>query len=491
MLSRAAALILICGLLLALAACGGDKPDAADSAAEAPSSISVDIPAEPEATPVSYDNDFGTSILPIVEESCAGCHMPGGPGAPHMKLATAGDVAAAAPLIAGQVGERLMPPWPAGGDSVEFKGDRRLRDDQVDAVLAWAKTAELDVPAGRKIAATRPVDALPRVDDEIVPAEGYAQVDGERDHYRCQIYDPGVVGETAWLQGFEFVPDQTEIVHHAIAYKLSADAREDAEAAEAASPGPGWPCFGSSGLNPADEEFALGWAPGQAPTRFPEGSGFPLEPGEFLVMQVHYHYEVQAPADRSSLRLEYAEVPADGELDEVTITEFLAPAEIPCGPGESGPLCDREAALAEAIRKYGPEGVRANIANSVCGLELEDVVLVDGVAGASCTLPARAGGEIVSILGHEHEIGKSFRMVLNPDTPEEKVLLDIPRWSFDWQFNYEPVETIAIEPSDRVRIECSWDRGLRDPDLPPAYVLWADGSDDEMCFATIITRATG
>ena len=80
-------------------------------------------------------------------------------------------------------------------------------------------------------------------------------------------------------------------------------------------------------------------------------------------------------------------------------------------------------------------------------------------------------------------------MTLNPDTPQELVLLDIPEWDFQWQFNYEPVEEIIIGSSDVVRIECSWDRSLRDPELEPAYVLWADGTDDEMCFATIITRA--
>ena len=79
-------------------------------------------------------------------------------------------------------------------------------------------------------------------------------------------------------------------------------------------------------------------------------------------------------------------------------------------------------------------------------------------------------------------------MTLNPETEAERVLLDIPRWDFDWQLNYYPVEDIELEPGDIVRIECSWDRNLRDPSLEPAWVLWADGTNDEMCFATITVR---
>ena len=82
-------------------------------------------------------------------------------------------------------------------------------------------------------------------------------------------------------------------------------------------------------------------------------------------------------------------------------------------------------------------------------------------------------------------------MTLNPGRADEMVLLDIPRWDFEWQFNYELAADVALEAGDEIRIECSWDRSLRDPDLEPAYVLWADGTDDEMCFATVVTRLEG
>ena len=215
-----------------------------------------------------------------------------------------------------------------------------------------------------------------------------------------------------------------------------------------------------------------------------------MGPGDFMVIQVHYHFEIDAPPDRSTILLDIAE-DADG-LDEVDVVEFVAPAEIPCASDEEGPLCDRDAAMAEAIERYGHEGVQADGMLLVCRQSASDFAhMTDGVASASCDLPARARGTIVSVLGHEHELGASFRMTLNPGDDDEVVLLDIPKWDFDWQLNYYPVEDIDLSPSDIVRVECSWDRSLRDPTLEPSYVLWADGTNDEMCFSTITVRTTG
>ena len=82
-----------------------------------------------------------------------------------------------------------------------------------------------------------------------------------------------------------------------------------------------------------------------------------------------------------------------------------------------------------------------------------------------------------------HQIGSSYRMTLNPDTPDAKVLLDIPVWNFNWQLNYQPVDPVPVTRGDTVRVSCSWDRRLRhDPVL--RYIVFAEGTEDEMCFST-------
>ncbi len=382
-----------------------------------------------------------------------------------------------------------MPPWPAGDESVAFHDDRSLRPDELAAILAWIEAgAALDVAADTPIEPTADFLNLPRVDHDLGPEEPYQRQGPAVDDYRCLVYDPGFDRPT-WVTGYQFVPDQTEVVHHAIGYLVPADQRDRVASLAGDDPGGGYECFGGSRVR--GDRWFMGWAPGQGPTLYPDGSGLLVEPGDLFVVQIHYHFEIAAPPDASRVELMTTDGDA-ADLDEIEITQYVAPAEIPCSTNESGPLCDRAAAKADAIDRFGAEGVQADGINLLCGVRPDDfAAMTDGIASSSCTLPVYGFGQVVSVLGHEHEIGRSFRMTLNPGRDDERVLLDIPEWDFDWQYNYEPAEAIVLVPGDTLRIECSWDRSLRDPSLEPRYILWADGTNDEMCFSTVVTRDLG
>ena len=489
--------LVFAGLVALIGSCGDSSADNTTQASPtslpaATTSATTAATSESSTSAVVTTGDptgFEATVLPILEASCARCHTGNGAGTPHLRLDTVADAIEHSAEILSSIESQLMPPWPASNLSVAFRDDWSISDDEREALIAWARRPLTDVDSETPIMSSVGIQALTEVDIELVPSAGYAGVAGQPDEYRCFIYDPELEDD-AWLRGYEFVPDQTEVVHHAIGYVIPASRRQRAAELDAtASDNGGWSCFGSSGTG--DDEIFLGWAPGQGPTALPEGSGMLLPAGDFLVVQVHYHFEDDAPMDFSSLRLDLAsadELP----LDTVDTIEFIAPAEIPCSSEETGPLCDRSAALAAAIEKYGDEGVLADTALLVCRARASDFAgMTNGVASSSCDLPLRANGHLVSVLGHEHELGTTFRMTLNPDTPEEVVLLDIPFWDFAWQLNYYPVETFEVKASDVVRIECGWDRSLRDPDLEPAYIVWADGTNDEMCFATMLVRSSG
>ena len=74
-------------------------------------------------------------------------------------------------------------------------------------------------------------------------------------------------------------------------------------------------------------------------------------------------------------------------------------------------------------------------------------------------------------------------MTLNPGTPDETILLDIPTWNFEWQLNYPLVEPVTVKRGDTLRIECTWDRSLKYTS-EPRYLLFSEGTEDEMCFST-------
>lgn len=465
-----------------------DATELPDPAAVATAPVTDgDEQADPADAP-----SFADEVQPILEQSCASCHQPGEAGSAVWQLETAADAQEVASGLALSVRSRYMPPWPASRQSVEFDHSTRLTRAQVDAIGAWADAgAPLDVEQTTPVEAPADDRLHARVDARLRADEAYQGSTALANDYRCIVMDPALDEDVA-VTGYEFVPDQTEFVHHALVYRMAPDARVDVEALDQADAGTGYQCFGGVGASSPTRggpRLVMGWAPGQPASLLPEGVAMPLEAGEFFVTQIHYHFGHAAPADRSSLVLQLDRTDPE-EYAAAEVTTYLAPAEIPCGPTESGPLCDREAALDELDALYGGARSIANGLHYECGTTVEDLAVLDGsIARSSCDHPVRRTGEILSVLGHEHELGASFRMTLNPGAEDEQVLLDIPRWDFDWQFNYRPADRIVLDEDDVIRVECSWDRNLVDPAGEPRYVTWAEGTEDEMCYSTVVTIA--
>ena len=465
--------------------------DATDT--DATESDATDTDVSDAASAISFASD----VQPILESNCASCHSAGGPGAAHLVMETAGDITEFdSQYIDAVIDVGYMPPWPAADGDVDFHGDRRMDTSDIETIAAWADAGgELDVPDETPIVPAR--TNRPEIDrDLVLQAEPYRGQPDDRDDYRCQIYDPGIT-EPTWVQGYSIEPDRTEVVHHAVMFVGDAEARVFAdEVLEPQDDLPGWNCPGLSNIPVGEVNQILSWAPGQDPTELPSDTGLPMEEGDFFVVQFHMHYEPETadlPPDQSTLVVDIADddVLAEngGTLSPIDLTLYLGPAEIPCSTEETGPLCDRDAALAELEQGSSYTGYDiASILVEQCGQRVEDFAdMTTGIATSTCDLPATPG-EIVSIWGHMHEIGKSIKLTLNPDTADERVLLDIPIWDFDWQLDYQPVEDIVLDSDDVIRVECEWDRSKIDEDLEPRYVMWAEGTNDEMCYSQIVTR---
>jgi hypothetical protein len=177
--------------------------------------------------------------------------------------------------------------------------------------------------------------------------------------------------------------------------------------------------------------------------------------------------------------------PVSAGIQPIDIVNPLAPVEIPCMPGVSAPLCDRSTALATDQQTYGPIGEFAESGLLlICNKTPQQLTVgFEGVASSSCDTTVPVSGQIVAAMGHMHTLGQSFRLTLDPGTPNEKILLDIPNWNFDWQMNYELAAPLHVNAGETVRMQCTWDRSL-DPNRPPKYIVFAEGTEDEMCFST-------
>ncbi len=453
---------------------------------------------------------FKTAVAPILENNCASCHQPGTVGAAHWKLATAGDAAQVADGLKTVTQAKYMPPWPASSVGVPLAHAKTLSASDIATIAAWADAGgKLDEPADTPIK-PGPVKAgtQPRADVTVRMPQAYQGSLANPNDYRCFVLDPHITKPT-YMTGYQVTPDQVKEIHHAQIFHIDAAQAAEGVAMSDQDGKAGWSCYAGPSLpdraafkkatsasGQADLHKGLssgfsgqpglvaGWVPGQDPVIYPDDAGILLQPGDALVLQIHYHYDTAPTPDRTTLSLQLT--PGTASVKPIDIINPIAPVEIPCNPGIVAPLCDRNAALAQDGQEYGALGTMAEPGLlGLCGKSSQQLAALfqNGVAHTTCDYKVPTDGNIVSVFGHMHTLGKSFRLTLDPGTPKQKVLLDIPVWNFDWQMNYPLASSIHVTTNDTIEMSCSWDRSL-DPNRPPKYIVFAEGTEDEMCFST-------
>ncbi|GAA2601240.1 hypothetical protein GCM10010435_95790 [Winogradskya consettensis] len=329
------------------------------------------------------------------------------------------------------------------------------------------------------------------VDLSIPQAYTPAAPNGGTDEYRCFLVDPGLTS-TAYLTGSTFLPQNAEIVHHAIFYRLSPEQSADAVAVDAKTPGEGWTCFGGAGVD-GQTAWVAHWAPGAGETLMPAGYGFEMPPGSKLVMQVHYNLlnvDSSVPAtDRSGIKMRLAD--STTKLTSLQTALAFAPIELPCEPGATGALCDRATAVADVEKRFGAES-----GDMVQGLNQQCQGGAAPKPGNTqqCDQPIDQDGTILMAAGHMHLLGRSIKVEINPGTPAAQTVIDVPRYDFDNQALVPLPKPVQVKRGDTVRVTCTHDATLRKQlpqlqKLPPRYVVWGEGTSDEMCLGIMVFAA--
>ncbi|PUA80424.1 hypothetical protein [Nocardioides currus] len=310
------------------------------------------------------------------------------------------------------------------------------------------------------------------------------------DDYRCFLLDPGLSGDE-WLTGTTVQPGNPDVVHHVILFQVPPEMVEAAKAKDAQEDGEGWTCFGGTGLdafqNVDDAAWIGAWAPGGEESVRKPGYGVKLRAGSQVVMQVHYNLLAGSSPDTSAAQLRLA--PGDRDMQQLHTMLLPAPVELPCRAEHAhGPLCERDAAMMDVLKRFGMEGSStANALYLLCGGEPEPGQV------QSCTRRVNEPMTIHAAGGHMHLLGREIRIETNPGTPRAKTVLDIPVWDFDDQ-GARDIEPVSLEPGDTVEVTCKHVQWLRDqlPSFegqPDRYVVWGEGTTDEMCLGMLqVTR---
>lgn len=309
------------------------------------------------------------------------------------------------------------------------------------------------------------------------------------DDYRCFLLDPRLAKDV-YLTGTTVQPGNAAVVHHVILFTARRGQVAEAEALDAATDGEGWTCFGDSGLRDNDglnsAPWLGAWAPGGKESMSAPGFGKPLKAGSRIIMQVHYNLLAGPGADRSSTVLRYA--PGTADIEPLETMLLPAPVEMPCrAEYADGPLCDRDASIADVIERFGGVGNTNNALYFLCGGKPKpsNVTHCDRTIAEPTT--------IRGVAGHMHLLGRSIKIEVNPGTPDAQTVLDIPVWDFDNQAN-KPIDPVQVDFGDVVRVTCKHVQWLRDElpsfeGIPDKYVVWGEGTTDEMCLGILtVTR---
>jgi mono/diheme cytochrome c family protein len=443
-----------------------------------------------------------SAVAPIFAQKCAGCHTPGGIAPFSLRSPQTAKAYANAILVMTKLGR--MPPWMPGHDSPAYLGEsqRILTAAEKRLIARW-------VQGGARIAGGKPVkqsggtSTAPGTTMTLTPARSYlpkAAVGG-LDDYHCFLLEPHL-SQNEYVTSAVIRPQQSSIVHHVILFEAAGENLTEARHLNDASGGNGWTCFGGPGLSEthpnassADVDrlgvppWIAAWVPGHTNNDLPQGTGVLVHAGAGIVMQVHYNLIHKARRDRSRAVLRFAPA-ATTKLTPLNTILVPAPVELPCPRGVQSQLCSRNVAVQDEIKKYGYDAalIPAGLLY-ICGKSLADYPSSPASVkslSTSCDRRVTRPLRIYGVAGHMHTRGYDIRVELNG-----KTLLHIPRWNFHWQDAYYLKQPVDANPGDVIHVSCTFDNSaVKQPLvngklLKPRYVLWGEGTTDEMCLGLL------
>ncbi|MGE3820447.1 MAG: redoxin family protein [Isosphaeraceae bacterium] len=396
----------------------------------------------PTPDPLAAAPTYATDVASILQRNCLDCHRKGQVG--PFALETYEQARKRAFDLATVVSERAMPPWkPTPGFGPTLRHDRSLVESEIATIVAWADAgAPLGDPSRIPDPPKFPEDWVLGTPDLVIePAEDFAIPAGGPDLYRCFVI-PTNLPKDVYVSAIEYRPGNRGVVHHMLAYvDTSGKAREK----DARDPGPGYECFSGPGIEIHGD--LGGWAPGNEPSRLPDGVGRSLPKGSDVVVQVHYHPNGKPETDRSRIGLHFSTKPVKRTLHWSAAVDF----ELKIPAGES-----------------------------------------NHTSRAAWEVPVDL--EALAVTPHMHLLGRDMTMTVTYPDGRERPLVKIEDWDFAWQNTYYFEKPVDLPKGSVVRLVAHFDNSSsnpRNPNSPPQPVSGGEATTDEMSIGFIAVTKKG
>jgi hypothetical protein len=364
--------------------------------------------------------NYYNQISRIMQANCVECHHAG--GVTPFSLETFADLIENAGMIKQQVARGLMPPWFAakqpGQTESPWINDRSLSEQDKTNLLAWLNSNR---PQGN------PADA---------PVA--RQFPG-----KWEIGKPDVVlqlPEPIKVKAEGFMPYQYRTIQTSFpedrwiqAYEIMPTARSVLHHAIVSLQADG------EDTNLLSESGATGfWAvyvPGYTYRVYPQGYARKLPAGAKLNFQIHYTPNGRATQDQLKIGLIFSKQPPQYEIHTLGIPQLGL--EIP--PGVHRHVETAEYRVPEDMNVTGYQA-------------------------------------------HTHLRGKAFRYELIKTNGRTETLLDIPKYDFNWQIQYDYIQPKFIPAGSTIRVLAVYDNSVDNPANPDPTktVKWGQQTYDEM-----------
>jgi hypothetical protein len=388
---------------------------------------------------------FAKDVAPILYKNCTTCHRPG--EIAPMSLLTYEDARPYARAIYEEVRDGHMPPWHAEAPEGTFTNERRLSDAEKNILMKWAtngapKGNPADMPAVPKYADGWQLGTPDKIYEMTQPYEVPPAGTVNYEYF----YIPTDIKEPTWVKGIEIRPSARSVVHHVLMYywakpdmQRTAVLLPNKEQSQIPEGTPGRsPRRPPAGMRPS---LVATYAPGTNPQMMPAGTAVRLEPGGVIELQMHYTTNGTGTTDRTRVGLFLSKEPSQREI---RISQFLnGTLKLPAGASDV--QVDADVAFAQDATLWG-------------------------------------------LFPHTHLRGKKWRYTLELPDGTKKVILDVPRYDFNWQTYYMFKEPLQIPRGAKIISSAWYDNSAKNPANPDPKVdvFWGDQTWEEMQYTGLI-----
>jgi hypothetical protein len=417
---------------------------------------------------------FNKDVAPIVYSKCASCHREG--EVAPMSLITYEQVRPWARAIKNKVIAREMPPWGADPkETLPMRNDISLSDAQIQTMVAWVDAGAprgnpADLPPAPAFTTGwtygQAPDAILEMPVEFeIPAEGELGVQ--------MFYSKVPWTEDRFAEVVELRPGNARVVHHAGIFFV--DIPEGATLRDGRIIGPDGQVIGdrgSAGLPSTDgglpgSSKLLSWVPGRGLDRHRPDVGKRIPAGKYVNWQMHYNPTGKAETDRSRLGIWFNKVPVTHEV-------LIRQAGDPLATTKGG-LSLYRAEGKEIEYKADPGSTRRSRTTPNIPPYVERWSLT-GIT------PVTEDITLYAMSPHMHLRGKSLKWVVTYPDGREQTILSVPKFDFNWQFNYELAEPLKIPAGSKITGIGFYDNSPKNKWNPAPHleVYWSEQSWDEM-----------